>query len=366
MKFDLVIVAGGSGSRAGGDKLKFSWNGTTVLERTVDAFLRTPNIEKIVVVLREEDLSFGQEIKENLGDNRIIFTLGGPSRASSVKNGLALCSAEGVLVHDGARPYVDSALIKRVMASVEKYGSGIPALPLADSVREVEKDCIVGEFDRDKLYVVQTPQGFLLQDLLKSYEKGLECTDESLLYTRYISPAHIVEGSERNLKLTTRGDFTSPTSRIGMGYDLHKLALFRKFMLGGVEISYEYGAVAHSDGDVVIHAIIDAILGAIGERDIGTLFPDDDPKYLDIDSAIMLSEVMDICKEKNYKVSQVNVVIVLQKPKIADYIPIMRVKLARILGISIDNFTISAKTNEGIGDIGEGKAVSAYATVVVN
>ena len=150
-----------------------------------------------------------------------------------------------------------------------------------------------------------------------------------------------------------------------MGYDLHKLALFRKFMLGGVEISYEMGAIAHSDGDTVIHALIDAILGAIGERDIGTLFPDDDPKYLDIDSSIMLSEVMDICRSKNYKVAQANIVIVLQKPKIGDIIPLMRVKLARLLDIPMSDVTISAKTNEGVGDIGEGKAVSAYATVIV-
>ena len=366
MKFDLVIVAGGSGSRAGGDKIKFSLGNTTVLERTVDAFTRISDIEKIVLVLREDDLPFWQEIKEKLGDNRIIFALGGATRASSVRNGLALCTAEGVLVHDGARPYVDCALINRVMDSVKRYGSGVPALPLPDSVREVNESEIVGEFNRDKLYIVQTPQGFLLKDLLKSYEKGLEFTDESLLYSRYVSPARIVEGSERNLKLTTRGDFASLNARVGMGYDLHKLALFRKFILGGVEISYEYGAVAHSDGDVIIHAIIDAILGAIGERDIGTLFPDDDPKYLDIDSSIMLSEVMEICKEKNFKVSQVNVVVVLQKPKIADYIPIMRLKLARLLDINVENLTISAKTNEGVGEIGEGKAVSAYATVLIH
>lgn len=366
MKFDLVIVAGGSGNRAGGDKLKFLLRDSTVLERTIDAFLRIPNIERIIVVLRQEDVAWGEEIKEKLCDNRITFAIGGDSRPASVMNGLALCTAEGVLVHDGARPYVDSALVHRVMDSVERYGSGIPALPLADSVREVNNGEIIGEFDRDKLYIVQTPQGFLLNDLLKSYENGISFTDESLLYSRYVAPARIVEGSERNVKLTTRGDFVSLNAKVGMGYDLHRLAPFKKFMLGGVEISYEYGAIAHSDGDVVIHAIIDAILGAIGERDIGTLFPDDNPKYLDIDSSIMLSEVMEICRDKNYKIASANVVIVLQKPKIADYIPIMRIKLARILDISLENITISAKTNESVGEIGEGKAVSAYATVIVH
>lgn len=365
MKFDLVIVGAGLGSRAGGDKLKFSIRGDTVLERTVSAFSRIENVEKIILVLKENDLPLGEKIKAKLNENRLILTTGGTTRAQSVRRGLSLCTSKGVLVHDGARPYVDEPLVYRVMESVEKYDSGIPSLPLADSVRQVENGQILGDFDRDKLQIVQTPQGFLLEDLLKSYENGLEFTDESLLYTSVISPAHVVEGSERNVKLTTSGDFTSLNARVGIGYDLHKLALFRKFMLGGVEIAYEYGAVAHSDGDVIIHALIDAILGAIGERDIGTLFPDDDPKYLDIDSSIMLSEVMDICKAKNFKVASANVICILEKPKIGEYIPVMRVKLARILGISMENVTISAKTNEGLGQIGAGEAVSAYATVTI-
>lgn len=365
MKFDLIIVAGGTGSRSGMDKLHFTLRDTTVLERTVGAFLCFENIEKIVLVMRQDDMDFGTQIKQNLGDNRIIITYGDTTRAKSVKNGLALCTSPAVLIHDGARPYVDRDTISRVMQSVEEYGSGVPALPVADSIRRVNNNNIIDEFSRDELYSVQTPQGFMRDELIKAYETGEDYTDESLLYSRYIKPAHIVEGSERNLKLTTKGDFTSLNARVGMGYDLHKLALFRKFMLGGVEISYEMGAIAHSDGDTVIHALIDAILGAIGERDIGTLFPDDDPKYLDIDSSIMLSEVMDICRSKNYKVAQANIVIVLQKPKIGDIIPLMRVKLARLLDIPMSDVTISAKTNEGVGDIGEGKAVSAYATVIV-
>lgn len=365
MKFDLVIVSAGCGLRAGGDKLKYSLGGSTVLERTVKAFLQVTEIEKIILVLREDSLPFGQEIKDHLGDERIVFAIGGKTRAQSVKNGLEMCSSCGVLVHDGARPYVDDALIKRVMASVTDYGSGVPAIPLKDSVRQVENDCIVGELDRNKLYTVQTPQGFLLKDLLKSYENGIEFTDESLLYTHCVAPAHIVEGSERNVKLTTPGDFIAPRARVGIGYDLHKLVYFKKLMLGGIQVAHDFGALAHSDGDVIIHALIDAILGAIGERDIGTLFPDDDIKYLDADSAFMLSDVMNICKEKNFQVLQANIVVILQKPKIADYIPLMCMKLARIMGIEPQNVTISAKTNEGVGDIGLGSAVCAYASVVV-
>lgn len=365
MKFDVVIVAGGTGSRSGMDKLHFNLSGTPLLERTTSAFLGVERVNRIILVMRSGDEDFGYAIKESFGSEKIVITTGDSTRGGSVKNGLLLCGEEGVLVHDGARPYVDEELIERVMDSVESYGSAVPALPITDSIREVEGKIIVGEVDRDRLYRVQTPQGFLRKELVSAYSHGENCTDESLLYTRYVKGARLVEGSERNVKLTTQGDFISLNARVGMGYDLHKLALFRKFMLGGVEISYEMGAVAHSDGDVVIHALIDALLGAIGERDIGTLFPDNDPKYLDIDSSIMLSEVMEILRKKNYKVATANVIIVLEKPKIGDYIPVMRLKLARLLGISLSDMTISAKTNEGLGEIGEGKAVSAYATVTV-
>ncbi|MBR2349833.1 MAG: 2-C-methyl-D-erythritol 2,4-cyclodiphosphate synthase [Clostridia bacterium] len=366
MKFDLVIVAGGSSSRAGENKLRFNIGNQSVLERTINAFFAVENIQKIILVVREDDMDFAKEIVDGFyAPHRFEIVLGGETRSKSVYNGLLKATAEGVLIHDGARPYVDCDLIERVMLSVERYGSGIPALPLADSVRVVEDDNIVDEANRDKLYRVQTPQGFKLNELLSCYANGKEYTDESLLYSTYVAPARIVEGSERNVKLTTAGDLTSLSSRVGIGYDLHKLALFRKLVLGGIEIAYDYGCVAHSDGDVVIHALIDAILSAIGERDIGTLFPDDDPKYLDIDSTLLLTEVMELCTRKNYRIKSASVIIVLQKPRIGDYIPIMRVKLANIMGIKSADVAISAKTNEGVGDIGEGKAVAAYASVQV-
>ena len=252
MKFDVVIVAGGISSRAGENKLRFNIRGTSLLERTTSAFLCLEKVNKIILVMRQEEQDFGYQIKENLGSENIIITIGDTTRAGSVKNGLALCTEEGALIHDGARPFVDAELVERVMTSVELYGSAVPALPMNDSVREVENEGIVGEVDRSKLYRVQTPQGFIRKELLFAYSKGEEATDESLVYSRFVNSARIVEGSERNVKVTTKDDLISLFARVGMGYDLHKLALFRKFMLGGVEISYEMGAIAHSDGDVGI------------------------------------------------------------------------------------------------------------------
>ncbi len=365
MKFDVVIVAAGLSSRAGLDKLHFSLGGIPVLERTLGAFLRIEKVENVVLVVREIDLEFASELKENYKEKNIIAVKGGATRSQSVVNGLKACSSKGVLVHDGARPYVDDQLVERVIEGVEEYGSAVPALPLTDSVRVAKNGVIVDEADRSSLFSVQTPQGFLLEDILKAYSYGDENTDESALYLKRIAPPHLVEGSERNRKLTTKGDFDDLNVKVGIGYDLHRLVPFKKFMLGGIELEHNLGVLAHSDGDVIIHAIIDALLGAIGERDIGTLFPDNDPKYLDIDSSIMLSEVMDMLKARNYKVSSVSVVVILEKPKLKDVIPLMRIKLGRILEIDHVNVNISAKTNEGVGAIGEGLAVSAYATVTV-
>ncbi len=365
MKFDVVIVAAGLSTRAGLNKLHFSLGGMPILERTLNAFLRIAKVENIVLVVRKDDFEFANALKAAYKEKNIIIAEGGATRSQSVLNGLNACASEGVLVHDGARPYVDKELIERVMQGVEEHGSAIPSLPLTDSVRVVKNGTIVEERDRNALFTVQTPQGFLLNDILNAYSHGEENTDESALYLKYIQPPTIVEGSERNRKLTTNGDFNALNVKVGIGYDLHRLVPFKKFMLGGIELEHNLGVLAHSDGDVIIHAIIDALLGAIGERDIGTLFPDNDPKYLDIDSSIMLSEVMDMLKERNYKVSSVSIVVILEKPKLKDVIPLMRIKLSRILEIESSAISIAAKTNEGIGSIGEGLAVAAYATVTV-
>ncbi len=365
MKFDVVIVAGGNSTRAGLNKMHFSFGNLTALERTVEAFFNVEEIENIILVLNEKDLSFGESIKENYIEKNIITVLGGNTRSQSVLNGLKKCLSPAVLIHDGARPFIEKSLIERVTDGVERFGSAIPALPINDSVRKTDGDNIIGEINRDDLKAVQTPQGFMLKDILKAYEKGDMATDESALYAKYIAPPHVVMGSERNLKLTSPEDFTPLKMKIGLGYDLHRLVPFKKFMLGGIELEHDLGALAHSDGDVIIHAIIDALLGAIGKRDIGTLFPDNDPKYLDIDSAIMLTEVIDMLKKDNFRVKEVHVVVILEKPKLKDVIPLMRIKLARLMEIDTTAITISAKTNEGIGSIGEGLAVAAYATAVI-
>lgn len=367
MRFDAVIVAAGRSERAGGNKIEFVIGNDTVLSRTVGVFYAVKEIERIVLVVRKDEIDFAQSVISEYDAARFRIVIGGDSRSRSVFNGLQATVSEGVLIHDAARPFVSEKTLFSVMNSVERFGSGIPALQLNDSVRSVKDDVVTGGAERDGLYTVQTPQGFLREDLVKAFDaaSGKEYSDESLLYTEKIAPAHIVEGDERNIKITTRGNYGALNSRVGIGYDIHALAPFRKLVIGGIEIAHEMGAVAHSDGDMAIHALIDALLSAIGESDIGTRFPPDDPKYLDIDSALMLTDTVELCKRANYKIISCSIIIVAEKPKLSDYIPVMRVKIANLLGISVSDVAIAAKTNEGVGEIGKGRAIAAYASAVV-
>ncbi len=369
MSFDAIILAAGNSVRAGGNKMAFTLGDETLLSRTVRVFCDSPRIDKIVLVMRKAEIDVGLAIASEFGKSKFKIVVGGSTRADSVINGLSAVDSEYVLIHDGARPFITENLIELVCVATEKYGSGVPALPISDSVRAVKNGIIVAEGDRESVVRVQTPQGYLTKKVLDMYLKarseGYTPADESVLYAKYSDGAHTVIGEETNVKITTKGDYLALGAKVGIGVDLHRLVPYRKLMLGGIEVAHELGELAHSDGDVVIHAIIDALLSALGERDIGCRFPDSDPKYLDIDSAIMLSEVVEDCRKANKRISSCSVVIELERPKLAEYIPVMRVKLANILGTDMQNVAIAAKTGEGVGPIGEGLAVRAYASVVL-
>lgn len=364
MRFDAIILAGGSGLRMGRDKLLLSVGEDTVLARAAEPFVRRRDIDRIILVLRDDLFDVGKTVADRYGINRFRFVRGGATRTQSVENGLSSAEAEGVLIHDAARPFVTDDLLDRITASVREYGSGIPALPLADSVRSVSEGFITGEVDRETLYAVQTPQGFISAEIKKAYAQrcGRDFTDDSALFAAFCGAPRVVNGDDRNTKLTTLGTYYGLNAKIGTGYDLHRLVPFRKLILGGIEIPYDKGSLAHSDGDAVLHALIDALLSAVGEPDIGRRFPDTDPKYRDIDSAVLLSDVAELYRYKNYKVSNVSLTIILDKPKLADDIPLMKIKIGNILGIDASLVGISAKTTEGTR--GE-EAVEAYAAVII-
>lgn len=372
MEFDVIIAAAGSSTRMGVNKMALTIANETTLERTLEAFLGLEGIRRIIIATRLDNVKESESLAKKYKSYDIVVSEGGKNREETVYKALKHVSSKGVMIHDGARPFVSSVLIRKIMESVAVMGSCIPVIKLSDSIRRVENKKITGTLNRDKYCSVQTPQAFLTQDIVSAFEaiilsgKDLSSySDESEIYLEFFKEPFTVPGERKNTKLTEPGDIFGLNARVGSGYDIHLLVPGRKLVICGIEIQNDLGCFAHSDGDVGIHALIDALLSAIGELDIGSHFPDSDIKYSGIDSSFMLSEVMEKVKEKNHYINNVSIVIMLEKPKIAEYIPIMRVKLANIMQMKLTDVSISAKTGEGLGEIGEGKAIAAYATTIV-
>lgn len=355
MTFDIIIPAGGLSVRTGFDKLTTNLGEITVLQRTVNAFLSLPEVDKIIVVGKKID-----------GD-KIVCVQGGATRHESVKNGLKEVVSPYVLIHDAARPFVDEALIRRVMDATIEYGAAIPAIKSTDSLRTVKDEFIVDSVDRESTVLVQTPQGFATEKIKFAFDMAQDTayTDESELYARYVSPCRVVDGDVNNKKITYSTDFFGINARVGTGFDLHRFTPGKPLKLCGVTIDYPYGLLAHSDGDAPLHALMDALLTSVGERDIGVLFPDTDPEYKDADSAMLLQTVLSILKEKNAAIISVNLTIIAQAPKLSPYIEQMRQNLSALLSVSPSIVSLSATTTEELGLIGEKKALAAIASVVV-
>lgn len=359
MKFDAIILAGGKSGRMGCNKLLLALDAEPLLVRTVNVFKNIPQINKIIITsVKEEIVSL---FPSACG---YIFTEGGSTRTESVQNALSAAVSEGVLIHDGARPFAGAELICRVIKSVEESGSGVPLIPLSDSVRSAENGVITGYPDREKLFSAQTPQGFIRENLLKAYSAagGRIFTDDAELYS-LCNQVHTVEGSRNNIKITYPSDVLGINAKVGAGYDLHTLSEGRRLVIGGEVIPFSKGFNAHSDGDVLLHAIIDALLSVAGERDIGNIFPDTDDKYKGISSLILLKNAAEILHHKNITVNTISAVIVIEKPKLAEYIPRMEKNIAQVLSVAADKIHISAKTAERTGAIGEGNAAEAFAIV---
>ncbi len=346
-KFDVVIVANGVSARMGFDKLAFNLGETTVLNRSIQAFSSLIGVGKIIVVC-DRDVDAGSAVRVG----------GGKTRSESVACGLAQVTAPYVLIHDGARPFVTRELIERVARDVIEYGSAVPVIPVVDTVL-----CENQPVNREKYRLVQTPQGFRTEDIKRAYalSNGASETDDSTLYARFIGTPHYTDGETQNKKITRPEDLLGANSFVGTGFDVHKLVFGRPLRLGGITVPCEYGEEAHSDGDVVIHALMDALLAACGLPDIGHLFPENDEKYENVDSTILLREVAAKVADKNRKLLSADIVVLLQKPKIAPYLANMRRTLADVLAVSVEKINLSATTTETIGLIGRNEAVAALA-----
>ena len=367
-----IIAAAGKGSRAGlqKNKILFSIDGKKVIERTVSAFLGVEEISRVIICASGEDIG---EIKEIFRDEeKVEVVLGGENRTQSVYKGLS--SAKGcdiVLIHDGARPFVSPEIIKECIESVRQHGSGIAALPVTDTLCVAEDGYISGYRERTGHYYIQTPQGFLYDEIMAAYRKikeGEEFTDDSSVYLKYHGRPRIAKGGRENIKITFAEDFAATGNRdmrTGTGYDSHRFCEGRKFILGGVEIDYEKGLLGHSDGDALLHAIIDSLFSAAGLSDIGSHFPDTSPEYKGADSLKLLQMCRDEVYSAGYRAVNVSAVIMCQWPKLAPYIPKMRENIAKALGTDTACVGISAKTNEGMGFVGQGEGITVIANCLL-
>ena len=378
-----VLVAAGSSTRMGFDKLSFDLGGETVLHRSIRAFDQCPQIGEIVLVAGKNRAFVEQQAVGCTKPVQIVA--GGATRAESAKNGVLAAHGELVAVHDAARPFVSPAVIAAVLEAAARCGAAAPAVPVKDTIKQavpgdgktVPEACLVHSTpDRSTLYAVQTPQCFdrtqylaALQEL--DAEKARLVTDDCSLFELTGRSVQLTQGDYANLKITTREDLPRPVQkeetrmRIGHGYDVHRLVEGRKLILGGVEIPFEKGLLGHSDADVLAHAVMDAVLGAAALGDIGQHFPDNDPAYAGADSLELARHVARILSEHGYRVENIDATILCQRPKLAPHIPAMRANLAVAFGLPVDAVSVKATTEEHLGFTGEGLGIAAHAVALI-
>ena len=378
-----VLVAAGSSTRMGFDKLSFDLGGETVLHRSIRAFDQCPQIGEIVLVAGKNRAFVEQQAVGCTKPVQIVA--GGATRAESAKNGVLAAHGELVAVHDAARPFVSPAVIAAVLEAADRCGAAAPAVPVKDTIKQavpgdgktVPEACLVHSTpDRSTLYAVQTPQCFdrtqylaALQEL--DAEKARLVTDDCSLFELTGRSVQLTQGDYANLKITTREDLPRPVQkeetrmRIGHGYDVHRLVEGRKLILGGVEIPFEKGLLGHSDADVLAHAVMDAVLGAAALGDIGQHFPDNDPAYAGADSLELARHVARILSEHGYRLENIDATILCQRPKLAPHIPAMQANLAAAFGLPVDAVSVKATTEEHLGFTGEGLGIAAHAVALI-
>ncbi len=369
-----IICAAGSGERAGFSKNKIlqEYNELPLLCHSLTAFSQRADIGEIIIVCRREDENRIFELISEYPNVKICY--GGKTRAESVYLGLQLVAGDIVLVHDAARPFVSQKTISNCIASVKKYGSGVAAIPATDTVA-VACNGGYSTTNRADTYYVQTPQGFLREELYGAYGKAFtenkQFTDESGLYAHYVKPPHLVSGAKENIKLTYPEDFIL-AKRVGFGVDTHAFyadgegAPFINFItLGGVRIPSEKILKAHSDGDVLVHALMDALLSAAGLRDIGYYFPDTDPNYKGANSMELLEKVVTLLKQEEFAPKNVSISILAETPRLSPYIGEMKQNLANALSLPPNAIGIAAGTNEKLGYVGEKKGITVYAIALL-
>jgi 2-C-methyl-D-erythritol 4-phosphate cytidylyltransferase/2-C-methyl-D-erythritol 2,4-cyclodiphosphate synthase len=376
MHVTAIIAAAGAGRRLGGavPKQLLEIGGRSILQHSVDAFLRHGRVSEVVVALSGA-LANAPPAWIAAAGPRLVVVEGGARRQDSVANAFDRVDppCDVVLVHDAARPFVTPDLISRSIDAAAAHGAAIAAVGVTDTVKRVDPGGVVAAtLPREAIYLAQTPQAFrraVLADAVARGRAGAAATDEAMLAEQAGHPVHVIPGEAGNVKITTAADLESArrdvAGRIGTGYDLHRLVVGRPLILGGVRVPSSFGALGHSDADVVCHAATDAILGAAALGDIGRHFPDTDPAWKDASSLDLLRRASAIAREAGFAVVNLDVVVVLERPKIAPLLPQIRAGVAEAIGTTVDRVSVKGKTNEGADAIGRGEAIAAHAVALL-
>jgi 2-C-methyl-D-erythritol 4-phosphate cytidylyltransferase/2-C-methyl-D-erythritol 2,4-cyclodiphosphate synthase len=379
MSVGAIIVAAGRGDRMGAaaPKQLLDLGGRSMLQRSVAVFDAHAAIAQLVVVLPGDVVATGAELVGPTS-RACAFVAGGARRQDSVASGVAALSPDidVVLVHDAARPFADAALIDRVIAGTVRVGAAVPAVAVRDTVKRADPDTgLVAEtVAREALWLAQTPQGFrrdVLDAAMALGATGVVGTDEAMLAERAGHAVALVQGDDQNVKITTPHDLAAARaryqtpSRVGTGYDLHRLVAGRPLVLAGVVVPFDRGPDGHSDGDVVCHALIDAMCGAAGSGDIGRHFPNNDPAWKDAAGLDLLARAAGIVRQAGWTVTNADVTVILERPKLAPHVDEIRSRIAGVLGLPASAVSIKGKTNEGVDAVGRGEAIAAHAIAVV-
>jgi len=369
------VVAAGKGLRVGGDTPKQfrEWRGKPLIRHSVEALLEA-GANPLMVVLAPGAQAHAEAALSGL--QGLDFVTGGATRQDSVRAGLeALAGAApaSVLIHDAARPDLPSAVIARLLEGLEQHPGAIPVLPVVDSLAVAGADgTMTGKAEREALRRVQTPQAFRFADILaahRGWSGATDAGDDAQVLMASGGSVSLVDGDERMKKITFAEDFvetaSTPAFRIGQGYDVHRLEAGEELWLGGVLIPHDKGLAGHSDADVALHAITDAVLGAVGEGDIGTHFPPSDPQWRGARSGQFLSHAVSLARAAGYAIANVDLTLICEAPKIGPHRPAMRAEVARLMGLAENAVSIKATTTEKLGFTGRGEGIAAQAIVLV-
>ena len=382
--FDCVLLCAGSGTRTklNYNKILYKIMGKPLYQYSLDLLLNIKEVNKIILVVSKQDFDYFKNI---INDDRIKIIIGGDERWDSVYNGLLNCDSDICIIHDGARPFIKEEYVLDVYNNAKVYNASTVGVKVKDTIKVVDKDLIIDTLDRSKLYQVQTPQAvnrkMMLDGLKRLKDDNINIYDDVMVFEKiYNEYPRIVYSDYDNIKITTEEDLEYANFlmhkklgkemnmnyyRLGHSNDIHRLVEGRKLILGGIEIDYPKGLLGHSDGDAVLHAVSEAILGALGLGDIGMHFPDTDDKYLNMDSSYFVLETYKKMTEMGYIINNIDIIIFLEKPNMSKYKALIKENIATLLHTNKENVNVKATRKEGLGFIGRGEAIEAECVVML-